>query len=212
MKLLLPPRKLIPRPNHDDPLPFYYIPFVGYVYKKRLVNTLKLLGFEHENLIDVGFGSGLLFLELNKRAQNIFGVDIHDKIGDVIKMLESLKITAELKQGSIYQMPYADNFFDAAVSVSAFEHLKDLDAAFRELFRILKPGGRAVISFPVRNIITDTFFRAVGFNPRQIHPSGHRDIIEAAGRYFTIEETLIFPKFIPIDLSLYCSILCRREG
>lgn len=211
MKLSLPPRKLISRPNREDPLIFYYLPLIGYVYKKRLINTLKLLGFGYKNLIDIGFGSGLLFPELSKRAKNIFGVDIHDKIGDVKKMLEGLKIAAELKQGSIYQMPHPDDFFDAAVSVSAFEHLKDLNAAFGELARVLKSGGRAVISFPIRNIVTDTFFRVAGFNPREIHPSGHRDIIKAAGKYFKIEETLIFPKFFPIDLSLYCSILCVKR-
>lgn len=211
MKLLLPPRKLVPRPNHEDPLPFYYFPFIGYVYKKRLVNTLRLLDSGYNNLVDVGFGSGLLFLELSKKAKNVFGVDIHDKIGEVFKMLDTLGITAELKHGSVYQMPYLDSFFDAAVSVSTFEHLTDLDSVFRELSRVIKPSGVVVISFPVRNIITDIFFRAVGFNPRKLHPSSHRDIIDTAGKYFKIEKRLIFPKFLPVNLALYCSIRCRKE-
>jgi len=211
MKLLLPPKKLTPRPNHEDPLPFYHFPFIGYVYKKRLVNTLELLGSGYDNLVDVGFGSGLLFLELSKRAKNVFGIDIHDKIEEVKKMLTALGISAELKFGSIYQMPYPDNFFNAAVSVSTLEHLTDLDSAFREFSRIVKPGGVAIISFPVRNIITDSFFRAVGFNPRKIHPSSHNDIIKAAEKHFKIEKTLLFPKFLPISLALYCSIRCRKR-
>lgn len=162
-------------------------------------------------MVDAGFGSGLLFLELSKRAKNVFGIDIHDKIGEVSKMLATLGVTAELKHGSVYQMPYSDNFFDAAVSVSTFEHLTDLDSVFHELSRVIKPSGVAVISFPVRNIITDSFFRAVGFNPREIHPSSHDDIIKTAEKYFKIEKTLIFPKFLPINWALYCSIRCRKN-
>lgn len=213
MRLILPPKNLVARPNREDPLIYYYLPVTGYVYKKRLKNTLELLGGgPYEKLLDIGFGSGILFPELGRRAEHLFGIEMHEAIADVKKMLDALRIPAELKQASLFQIPYPDKFFDAVISVSVFEHLRELDKAFDELLRVLKPGGIAVISFPVRNIITDAFFRLVGFNPREIHPASHWDIIHSARRHLAVEKILIFPKFLPVNLSLYCSMLCKKKA
>lgn len=209
-RLLLPPKNLVLRPNKEDPLIYYYLPGIGYIYKKRLTNTLNLLGSGHDKLLDIGFGSGILFPELAKRGRRLFGIETHEAVNGVKKMLDKLGVQAELRQASLFYIPYPDNFFDAVVSISVFEHIKGLDKAFEELKRSIKSGGIAVISFPVRNVVTDAFFRIVGFKPREIHPSSHRDIISAAKRHFNVECILFFPKFLPINLSLYCSIRCRK--
>jgi SAM-dependent methyltransferase len=48
------------------------------------------------------------------------------------------------------ELPYADNTFDAAYSVSVVEHIPELgdEMAARELVRVTKPGGRVVITVP----------------------------------------------------------------
>lgn len=218
MENFLPPKNLLTKTDAGDPLFYHYIPLIGYVFKKRLVNTLSLLADNYENLLEIGFGSGLLLPELARRSNNLYGVDVHEMIPAVRKMLDSLNIRADLRRISALDLPFADDFFDAAVSVSAFEHLKpvELDKAFLELKRTLKKGGVAVISFPVRNIITDVFFQTLGWNskewnPRIMHPSSHNDIIVAAKKQLRVEKILVFPKFLPIDLSLYCSIICHND-
>ena len=185
MENFLPPRNLLTKTDAGDPLFYHYIPLIGYVFKKRLINTLSLLSDNYH---------------FRFRADQF--------------VEDSLKIKAELKKVSTLELPFADDFFDAAGSVSSFEHLQpaELDKAFLELKRTLKKGGIAVISFPVRNIITDLFFQTLGWNskewnPRVMHPSSHSDIIAAARKQLRVEKTLIFPKFLPINLSLYCSIL-----
>jgi len=217
MKIILPPRKMLKKTDIGDPLFYHYIPLVGYVFKKRLENTLKSLGQGYENLLEIGFGSGILFPELARRAKNLFGLEIHDSILQVQKMLDNLGIKAELKKGSVLDLSYPSGLFGAVVAVSIFEHIhpKDLDRAFSEVKRVMIGGGKAVISFPTRNVITDVFFQTLGWNskewnPRAMHPSSHNDIIEAAKKHFIIEDTLVFPK-VPIDLSLYCTITCRKE-
>jgi ubiquinone/menaquinone biosynthesis C-methylase UbiE len=116
-----------------------------------------------------------------------------------------------LKAGSILEIPWDDAFFDEVVSVSTLEHIPELDKAMLEMSRVLKSGGKMVLSFPVRNKITDFFYRIFGYNPRRIHPSSHRDIIAAAEKYFTVEKTLVFPQISNIDLSLYCTIKCLKK-
>jgi len=44
-------------------------------------------------------------------------------------------------------MPFSDGYFDAALSVSAFEHIRGLDEALAEAYRVLKPGGSLYAHF-----------------------------------------------------------------
>ncbi|HJN62361.1 MAG TPA: methyltransferase domain-containing protein [Candidatus Parcubacteria bacterium] len=121
-----------------------------------------------------------------------------------------------LKPGSVLQIPFADNFFDSIISVSTMEHIakldKDysLDKTFSEIKRVLEPGGVVILSCPVRNIITDYFYKLVGYSPRDIHPSSHIDIIDTAKKYFEVKKILKFPDFLSLNFSLYCSILCKK--
>ncbi|MFH0852555.1 MAG: class I SAM-dependent methyltransferase [bacterium] len=202
-----------------DPIFYHYVPLVGYVFKKRLMNTLDLLGKSYKNLLEIGFGSGILLPELSRRSQNLFGIDIHEKIPDVEAMLAKMGVKAELLQGSVLELPYQDEFFDGVVAVSIFEHIfpNDLDKAFLEVKRVMQKSGKAVISFPVRNMITDFFFQTFGWskkewNPRAMHPSSHKDIIEAAKKHFRVEKMIIFPRWLPINFSWYCSILFLKEN
>lgn len=214
MKLTLPKHPNVTKTNDEDPIDFYYYPLVGWVYKKRLVNTLSLLSGGHERLLDIGYGSGLMFPELLGRSREVYGLETHGQEAKVYEMIDKEKLDRQkviLKPGSILAMPWPDGFFDAVVSVSTLEHIKDLDKAMAEIRRVLAPGGEAVLSFPVRNQVTDRFYRLFGYDPRAIHPSGHRDIIAAAEKYFTVEQVLAFPKLKNLDWSLYCSIRCEKK-
>ena len=53
-------------------------------------------------------------------------------------------------------MPYLDNTFDAIYSMGTIEHFDESDAAVREMWRVLKPGGRAIVGVPNRH---DPFLR-----------------------------------------------------
>jgi SAM-dependent methyltransferase len=56
-----------------------------------------------------------------------------------------------LNHASIYELPYPDNTFDAAILSEVLEHLDDDVLALREIFRVLKPGGVAAITVPNAN-------------------------------------------------------------
>src|SRR5688500_17588893 len=48
--------------------------------------------------------------------------------------------------GTAYDIPSADEFFDSAICTAVLEHLEEPEAALRECFRVLKPGGYAIYS------------------------------------------------------------------
>jgi SAM-dependent methyltransferase len=49
----------------------------------------------------------------------------------------------------IHQIPFADNTFDAAMCNHVMEHVKDDFKAMSEIYRVLKPGGWAIVQIPL---------------------------------------------------------------
>lgn len=211
MRFILPKRGDIEKSHEGDPLDLYYHPITGFGYRRRLAMALTLLGEgSYTRLLEIGYGSGILLPELGRRAREVHGVDLHENPGLVERMVRAHGTTASLRTGDIYSLLYPDAHFGAVVCLSVMEHLTDLDRACAEVRRVLAPGGVAVIGFPVRNAITTVFFRAVGYNADEIHPSTHRDILAALGRGFAVERVLRFPAFLPANLGLYVACRCRK--
>lgn len=50
--------------------------------------------------------------------------------------------------GTAYQIPVGDQTFDSAMCTAVLEHLEEPELAFRECYRVLKPGGIAIYSVP----------------------------------------------------------------
>jgi 2-polyprenyl-3-methyl-5-hydroxy-6-metoxy-1,4-benzoquinol methylase len=210
--LLLPPRALVPKPDADDPVDFYYKRFTGRIYRARLRLATDLLGESHyQSLLEVGYGSGIFLPELARRGDRLAAIDIHGESRRVQEMLSRLDLTADLRECSLFEMPFPDGEFDALVCLSVLEHVTELEAALSEFHRVLRPGGVAVLGFPVRNLVTDAFFRIVGYKPREIHPSGHRDILAAVREHqgFVAEREERFPAIVPLDLAGYAGCRCR---
>jgi SAM-dependent methyltransferase len=208
--LALPPRALVPKTAPDDPVDYYFKSLTARLYRARLRLAATLLGpGRYEALLEVGYGSGIFLPELARRAEHVSGLDIHGNSERVQGMLRQLGLSADLREASLFEMPFADEAFDALVCLSVLEHVTALGSAFDEFRRVLRPSGVAVIGFPVRNPITDAFFRAVGYSPRDIHPSSHRDIMVAARghRGFGTEREAWFPRSAPLDLAAYAC--CR---
>lgn len=212
MRLLLPPRDVVTKPDADDPIDYYYRPLTRHLYRARLRDALIALGDEpYPSLLDVGYGSGVFLPELARRTRRLVAVDVHEGRDGVAGMVVRLGLEVELLDASLYALPFEDGEFDALVCVSVLEHLEDLGGALAELRRIVSPGGLLVIGTPVRNAGTSSFFRLVGYDPTEIHPSSHRDIegAIAALQGLELERRLHFPRLLPLGLGAYVTFGCR---
>lgn len=160
---------------------FYYLPIFGSLYRKRVELCLdECRG--GESILEVGFGSGLTFLNLNEKYKKIFGLDLTCDVNIVQAVFAKRSIYPELKNGNVLQMPYQDNQFDTVLLISILEHLKpeELEQAFREIRRVLKPGGQVVYGVPVERPFMVFAFRLLGYNIRKYHFSTERDVAQAA--------------------------------
>ncbi|MFJ6417141.1 class I SAM-dependent methyltransferase [Paeniglutamicibacter sp. NPDC091659] len=124
---------------------------------------LKLAGdVRNHRILDAGCGSGPLAEELCERGANVTGFDSSEAmIGLARKRLgeEAELLVADLGQ----PLPFADDTFDDAVASLVFHYLEDWVSPLNELRRVLRPGGRLIMSvnhpilYPWTNPGTDYF-------------------------------------------------------
>ena len=160
---------------------FYYLPVFGGMYRRRVELCLEQCK-GGESILEVGFGSGLTFLNLNEKYKQIHGLDLTCDVKVVSEVFASRNIHPDLRNGNVLSMPYADNQFDTVLLISILEHLKpnDLAQAFQEIKRVLKPGGQVVYGVPVERPFMVFMFRLLGYNIREHHFSTEIEVCEAA--------------------------------
>jgi arsenite methyltransferase len=125
--------------------------------RDRLLDSLDLRG--DEKVLDVGCGRGLLLIGAAKRLRTgkTTGIDVwntQDLSGnsaDATKQNAKLEGVAErvrIENGDARKLVYPDNNYDVVVSSLAIHNIPDRserNQAVREMWRVLKPGGRLLI-------------------------------------------------------------------
>jgi len=103
----------------------------------------KLLPKRMEKFADIGGGYGRLANEYLKRARKVYLFDYSKS--ELEQAKETFGDKIETKSGDIYELPFRDNELDGLMMVRVTHHLKYLEKAVKELYRVLAPGGVAVI-------------------------------------------------------------------
>ena len=210
----LPPKGLF-IPNHEieDPLPFYYKPLTRFLYRRRIQLGLDLLSTDKfDNVLDFGYGSGLLFPSLSNISSNLYGIDLISDPVVVQSVLDKLSIKADLKKGDITDAKYPSDFFDLIVCFSVFEHIAEPHAILSEMHQILKPGGKLLVGMPRVDKNMEKLFAFIGYkNIEQFHVSTYVDFIQDAGKYFTLIKSNRLFGFLPKKLGLYYNMLFEKE-
>lgn len=125
--------------------------------RDTLLDSLALKG--DEKLLDAGCGRGLMAIGAAKRLKTgkVTGVDVWDATvlsgnsSDAAKAnakLESVAEKVRFETGDIRKLVYPEKSFDVAVSALAIHNIGDRegrDKTVREMWRVLKPGGKLLI-------------------------------------------------------------------
>lgn len=135
---------------------------------------------EETSVLDVGAGSGHYRSVFG--AQNYFAID---------RGYEQADISGLSAVADIAAIPFADGVMDAAVCMEVLEHVRDPIRVLREIRRVVRPGGRVMVSTPFclgEHMQPYDFFRYTRFELKEMFErSGFKVVaIEPRGGYFTL--------------------------
>jgi SAM-dependent methyltransferase len=120
--------------------------------------------------LDAACGTGRHTRRLVKLGHEVVGIDLS---GEMLNVARANVPEATFLEADLRHIPVDDGGFDLVVCGLALAHLADLDAGVAELGRVLRPGGRAVLSV---------------LHPFQAHLGWHAPFEDAEGRRGFVRE------------------------
>lgn len=117
--------------------------FRGKAYLIRKIMNDTYSGNESLQILDVGCGTGYITKLLGHYGK-VTGIDM----ADIALEFCSRNGLTSVKKGSITAIPFPDNQFDLICALDVLYHkaVENDEDAIREVYRVLKPGGRVIIT------------------------------------------------------------------
>jgi ubiquinone/menaquinone biosynthesis C-methylase UbiE len=161
--MLSPARKLLKR-LHPEGIPWPATTFYNAMSATRIFQrnyefvAQDIVNYCSEgSILDIGTGPGRLLIKLRQQSSRlqITGVDISSAM--VVKARKNLEKAGlskviEVQEGGADALPFANSSFDTVVSTGSIHHWKNSEAGLNEVYRVLKPGGYALLY----DIVSDT--------------------------------------------------------
>jgi len=106
----------------------------------------------HDRVLEVGFGPGvgIQLLARSASAGYVAGVDVSAAMVAQATTRNAHAIArgrVDVRHGAVERLPFADETFDKALAINSMQVWTDAGAGLREMWRVLKTGGRIALGF-----------------------------------------------------------------
>jgi len=124
---------------------FDQISLARYTLEPYISSFANFKNAKDKNVLEIGVGAGSDFQQWCNYATHATGVDLTDTAINLTR--ERLNVNSispssyTLQRADAESLPFSDNSFDIVYSWGVLHHTPDTHRAFREAFRVLKPGG-----------------------------------------------------------------------
>lgn len=109
--------------------------------------TLEFIGdVQGQRVLDLGCGTGRYCVLLAQRGASVVGIDLSLKMLEHTKQKITSTYQFELYHGTLGKISFPNEHLDLIISALTFGHICELEPTFKEAVRVLKKGGRMIIS------------------------------------------------------------------
>ncbi len=178
-------------------------------YKEALLRNFAK-GFSGKKLLEVGCGLGLELARLGKLGFDVTGIDLAPTAVKLCnEHLQRKNLRGKALVENAEQMNFQSETFDAVYSSGVLQHTPHVNKAIDEIWRVLKPGGKALIILYHRYSWFYLLYRLSGINIE--FESSDAPIINT---YTKKELRSLFRKFddVNIECEYYYPMPTRRKG
>jgi len=149
-------------------------PSENVIYQRHLIAYKEAAKIISGTVLEIGSGEGYGIMELAPKAEHYIAVDKYNtQISEELKKENNITFI----QANIPPLiAIEDNSIDFVVTFQVIEHIKDDKQFLREIYRVLKPGGKMILTTP--NILM-----SLSRNPwhfREYNPDEMRGVIESS--------------------------------
>lgn len=209
---ILPPKNSLEPNNPDDPLPYYYRPFIGFLFRARIEQAFSLLSGPYDSVLELGYGSGIMMPALSKIGKKVYGIDLNSDPVKTSANLRNIGINVTLAKADILDKSFPDESFDLVVAISILEHIPDARAVSETVYRCLKPNGLFLVGMPGVNKFMRAAFSAIGFGGiNDHHITSHSQFLKASEDLFKVERFAKIPHWVPFSGGLYFNMLLSKR-
>jgi len=175
------------------------------MFKPKLVEQARIE--KGHRVLDIGCGTGTLTILIKKAnpEAEVIGLDADPAILEIAKSkVAEAGLDISLDCGMSFKLPYPDGSFDRVIASLVFHHLtwENRVSSFKEVFRVLRPGGElqiadlgkpqnALMYLPSLTIgrLEEASDFVKGLLPEMLRNAGF-DQVEETAKYMTIFGTL----------------------
>jgi SAM-dependent methyltransferase len=123
-----------------------------YTREAHIPRCLDEVAFGGREVLEIGLGLGADAEQIIRRGARWTGIDLTSESIDRVRTrleLRGLRYD-DIRQGSVLELPFADNSFDVVFSHGVLHHVPDIARAQSEVARVLRPTGEAVVMLYAR--------------------------------------------------------------